>query len=194
MLMLGSRLGRCRGETARVHTTDPGDAIDGHSELLVHAKGGKVRTVPLLDEVAATIRASPPGWLSRTARAPTCSVRMSESSCGAGLRPAPLRTSCATASRPAPTRQPTTSVPCESFSATPAWAPPRATLPTPTTHSETAQVGSVAAGPAGAALAELGLSIRWHGRTTTDDTAALAVITGAAVALIIGTEHAAVVV
>ncbi len=62
MLMLGSRHGLRRCEIARVSTTDVRD-LGGGAELLVHGKGNKMRVVPLLDEVAATIRRMPAGWL-----------------------------------------------------------------------------------------------------------------------------------
>lgn len=62
MLMLGSRHGLRRCEIARVHTDDL-RVLDGHTELLVRGKGNKMRVIPVLDEVAALIRAAPAGWL-----------------------------------------------------------------------------------------------------------------------------------
>lgn len=67
MLLLGSRHGLRRGEIARVHTTDLIREDDGWS-LMVHGKGGKDRIVPLLDAVAALIRAAPAGWLFSSER------------------------------------------------------------------------------------------------------------------------------
>lgn len=61
MLMLGSRHGLRRGEIAQVHTRDL-IRVDGGHDLLVHGKGGKDRTVPLLHEVAAAIRRLPAGY------------------------------------------------------------------------------------------------------------------------------------
>jgi integrase/recombinase XerC len=63
MLMLGSRHGLRRSEISTVHTADISEAIDGGPQLLVRGKGGKLRTVPLLDVLAAAIRAAPAGWL-----------------------------------------------------------------------------------------------------------------------------------
>lgn len=62
MVMLGSRHGLRRCEIARVATTDL-RLLDGGTDLIVHGKGNKERVVPVLDEVAAIIRAAPPGWL-----------------------------------------------------------------------------------------------------------------------------------
>lgn len=62
MLMLGSRHGMRRGEIARVSTRDL--RVDGPNwSLIVHGKGGKDRQIPLLAEVARTIRDAPAGWL-----------------------------------------------------------------------------------------------------------------------------------
>lgn len=64
MLMLGSRHGLRRGEIAKVHTDDVRDSPDGVGyDLLVHGKGNKLRTVPLLDEVALVIRKCSNGWV-----------------------------------------------------------------------------------------------------------------------------------
>ena len=62
MIMLGSRHGLRRGEICRVHTGDLVEDLDGWS-LVVHGKGGKVRTVPLLDDVARVLRRCPQGWV-----------------------------------------------------------------------------------------------------------------------------------
>jgi integrase/recombinase XerC len=61
MIMLGSRHGLRRGEICQVHTSDVVEDLDGWS-LVVHGKGGKDRTVPLLDDVARVLRALPAGW------------------------------------------------------------------------------------------------------------------------------------
>lgn len=61
MLRLMAEHGLRRGEVARVHSRDLLDDLTGWS-LLVHGKGGKERTVPLLDDVAALLRALPEGY------------------------------------------------------------------------------------------------------------------------------------
>lgn len=60
MLMLGSRHGLRRAEIAKVHSSDVIEEWSG-SSLIVHGKGNKKRTIPLLDEVAALIRNTPDG-------------------------------------------------------------------------------------------------------------------------------------
>lgn len=62
LLMLGSREGLRRGEMAVISTDDLVRDLDGWS-LVVHGKGGKQRTVPLLDTVADRLRAAEPGWV-----------------------------------------------------------------------------------------------------------------------------------
>jgi integrase/recombinase XerC len=62
MLMLASRCGLRRGEIAAVHSDDVEPDLTGWS-LRVNGKGGKVRVVPMPDNVAATVRGAPAGWL-----------------------------------------------------------------------------------------------------------------------------------
>jgi len=61
-LMLGSRHGLRRGEICQVHTRDLIEDVDGWS-LLVHGKGSKDRTVPLLDPIARILLAHVDGWM-----------------------------------------------------------------------------------------------------------------------------------
>lgn len=62
MILLGAYCGlRCR-EICLVHTSHVTDGVDG-PYLLVNGKGGKLRTIPLLPEIAAEIRRAPHGWL-----------------------------------------------------------------------------------------------------------------------------------
>lgn len=62
MLLLGAYQGlRCR-EIALVHTTHLTDGVDG-PYLLVNGKGDKLRTIPVLPEIASEIRRRPEGWL-----------------------------------------------------------------------------------------------------------------------------------
>ena len=61
MLELAARQGLRRGEIARVHSDDLREDLAGWS-LLVHGKGGKLRLVPLEDEIAEQLRTLPPGW------------------------------------------------------------------------------------------------------------------------------------
>lgn len=60
---LAAELGLRRAEVAQVHSRDlvrmPGD---DHWWLRVNGKGSRLRTVPLTDDLAATLRAIPPGW------------------------------------------------------------------------------------------------------------------------------------
>jgi len=63
MVDLAARHGLRRGEIARIHARDIVDSAGGWS-LVVHGKGGKDRTVPLLDGTAAVARArAGDGWL-----------------------------------------------------------------------------------------------------------------------------------
>lgn len=62
MLALAGRQGLRRAEVAAIHTRDI-VAEDGGWSLVVHGKGNKDRTVPLLPEVAAALRARGPGWI-----------------------------------------------------------------------------------------------------------------------------------
>jgi integrase len=61
-LLLGGQCGLRRGEIAATHTRDLEDTPTGPI-LRVRGKGGHVRLVPLTNDIAATIRATPPGWL-----------------------------------------------------------------------------------------------------------------------------------
>ncbi|WP_420097069.1 tyrosine-type recombinase/integrase [Brevibacterium sediminis] len=62
MLLLGAYQGlRCR-EIALVHTAHLTDGVDG-PYLLVNGKGDKLRTIPVLPEIASEIRRRPEGWL-----------------------------------------------------------------------------------------------------------------------------------
>lgn len=62
LLRLAAEHGLRRGECVLVHTRrDLVEDLTGWS-LVVHGKGGKERTVPLLDDVARLLRALPPGW------------------------------------------------------------------------------------------------------------------------------------
>lgn len=62
ILMLASRHGLRRAEIAQAHAKDIIEDLDGHS-IIVHGKGGKLRTVPLLPAVAGHIGRMPHGWL-----------------------------------------------------------------------------------------------------------------------------------
>lgn len=62
MVDLGARQGLRRNEIAQVNTRDLVPDAVGWS-LIVHGKGSKERTVPLLPDVAARLLAAPPGWL-----------------------------------------------------------------------------------------------------------------------------------
>lgn len=62
MLLLGAYEGlRCR-EICLVHTSHVTDGVDG-PYLLINGKGDKLRTIPILPEIAAEIRRQPDGWL-----------------------------------------------------------------------------------------------------------------------------------
>lgn len=61
MLLLGSREGLRRGEIALIRGSDVTRDDAGWS-LLVHGKGGKERTVPLLDEIGEMLGGAGPGW------------------------------------------------------------------------------------------------------------------------------------
>lgn len=54
MLRLAAELGMRRAEVAQVHTDDLTEQFDGFV-LVAHGKGGKERTLPVSDELAATI-------------------------------------------------------------------------------------------------------------------------------------------
>lgn len=62
MVTLAVRQGLRRGEIARVHTKDLMEDLGGWS-LRVHGKGARVRVVPLDEDVAATLKVLPPGWV-----------------------------------------------------------------------------------------------------------------------------------
>lgn len=61
MLRLARQAGLRRGEISRVHTDDLEPDLDGWS-LRVHGKGGKLRKVPLLDDLADIVGAAA-GWV-----------------------------------------------------------------------------------------------------------------------------------
>lgn len=61
-LRLAAELGLRRGEVAQVHTADVVTRDDG-AWLTVHGKGGKVRKVPLPNQLANTITSSTPGYV-----------------------------------------------------------------------------------------------------------------------------------
>lgn len=62
MMRLAAQHGMRRGEIVLVHTRrDLVEDLLGWS-LIVHGKGGKERVIPLLDDVAAQLRAMPAGW------------------------------------------------------------------------------------------------------------------------------------
>lgn len=62
MLMLAAREGLRRGEISRIHTSDVTKDLMGWS-LRVHGKGGKVRVIPLHDELALILKVLPNGWV-----------------------------------------------------------------------------------------------------------------------------------
>lgn len=61
MILLAADAGLRRGEISRVHTRDVFPDLDGWS-LRVRGKGDKIREVPLTDQLAALLRALPPGY------------------------------------------------------------------------------------------------------------------------------------
>lgn len=61
MLRLAAEAGLRRGEVSRVHSRDVEPDLLGWS-LRVHGKGGKLRKVPLTDDLAAELRARPAGY------------------------------------------------------------------------------------------------------------------------------------
>lgn len=65
MIHLAAHCGLRRGEISRVHRNDVVADLVGWS-LRVHGKGGHIRMVPLPDELARTLRESPPGWIFPT--------------------------------------------------------------------------------------------------------------------------------
>ncbi|OBB33069.1 integrase [Mycolicibacterium peregrinum] len=60
MLRLAAEAGLRRAEVAQVHTRDLTTGAGG-PQLLVHGKGGKLRVVPLADDLAALIELGAPG-------------------------------------------------------------------------------------------------------------------------------------
>jgi len=62
MIRLAAELAMRRAEIARVRTDDLVDTPRG-PELVIHGKGGRSRTVPVPADLAAEIRALPPGWI-----------------------------------------------------------------------------------------------------------------------------------
>lgn len=67
MLVLAAELGLRRAEVAQVSTVDLTETYDGY-ELLVHGKGGKIRILPVSDELAGWIAQGP---AAHTPDAPT---------------------------------------------------------------------------------------------------------------------------
>lgn len=61
MVALAARQGMRRGEIARVHSDDLSRDLAGWT-LRVHGKGGKIRDIPLHDDVAEALRGLPAGW------------------------------------------------------------------------------------------------------------------------------------
>lgn len=61
MLLLGSRCGLRRSEIAQVHSADLIEDLLGWS-LIVHGKGGKERTIPLMDDISTELRNLGPGY------------------------------------------------------------------------------------------------------------------------------------
>lgn len=58
---LAAEHGLRRAEVAQIHSDDLYEDLDGWT-LVVHGKGGRQRLVPLLDDVAADLRAQGKGW------------------------------------------------------------------------------------------------------------------------------------
>lgn len=63
MVALAARQGLRRAEIVGIHRHDMVPTADGSWVLIVHGKGGKDRTVPLHDDIAARMLAQPSGWL-----------------------------------------------------------------------------------------------------------------------------------
>ena len=61
ILRLAAEAGLRRAEVAQVHSRDLVEDLDGWS-LIVHGKGGRQRTVPLTDGLAAAVRGRGNGW------------------------------------------------------------------------------------------------------------------------------------
>jgi integrase/recombinase XerC len=55
MMRLAAEAGLRRAEVAQVHTRDVVDSF-GRAQLIVHGKGGKTRSVPISDDLAAALR------------------------------------------------------------------------------------------------------------------------------------------
>ncbi|MFT4293939.1 MAG: site-specific integrase [Micropruina sp.] len=62
MVSLAAFHGLRRGEIARIHSRDVVEDLAGWS-LRVHGKGGKQRVIPLSDDTAEQLRATPAGWV-----------------------------------------------------------------------------------------------------------------------------------
>ncbi|MGB3730651.1 tyrosine-type recombinase/integrase [Microbacterium sp.] len=62
-LRLACELGMRRGEVAQAHASDMRDDANGAPWLTVHGKGGKVRRLPVPDNLAAAIRRAGDGYL-----------------------------------------------------------------------------------------------------------------------------------
>lgn len=62
MMRLAAEAGLRRAEVAQVHSDDLVPDAEGFS-LVVHGKGDKQRSVPLIDGLAAELRALPPGYV-----------------------------------------------------------------------------------------------------------------------------------
>ncbi|AYD84617.1 integrase [Mycobacterium phage Paito] len=60
MLRLADEVGLRRAEVAQVHTDDLSEGYSGY-ELLVHGKGGKIRILPISDELAELVAQGPAG-------------------------------------------------------------------------------------------------------------------------------------
>lgn len=73
MARLAGEGGLRRAEVAAVHTDDLITDADGYV-LIVHGKGGKQRSVPITDSLAAEILAASPGWLFPVKRNPSTHV------------------------------------------------------------------------------------------------------------------------
>lgn len=62
MLRIADTAGMRRGEISRVHTDDLSRDLIGWS-LLVHGKGGRLRTVPLVNDLGVILSGLPTGWV-----------------------------------------------------------------------------------------------------------------------------------